>query len=256
MKTIYTTMLAAMVGGLFACSTTTNTDGGTTTGGSTTTTTTGGTTTGTTTGTSSGTTSGTTTGTTTGTTGGFPAVPALGAEIDRMGRPAVNTALTAPLDVLALPDGGAINGAAAKDLYNADQNPTDWVGNWAPPFAGNLAVYDALDAVCGNQPPGLPDAGQTATRYQTLAGVLADDELYVDTSVGSCSIYLGVELELLGALPAGTDCGGRTPLENTIDETYSLLAIGALSGVTNGITVDGDGVASLSAFPFLASPNP
>ena len=73
--------------------------------------------------------------------------------------------------------------------------------------------------------------------------------------MGGCQIYLGVELELLGALPPGTDCGGRTPLENTIDETYSLLVIGQVSGVTNGILVDGDGVASLTTFPFLANPN-
>jgi hypothetical protein len=85
--------------------------------------------------------------------------------------------------------------------------------------------------------------------------VLADDELYVDTGVGTCGQYLAVELETLGALPAGTDCGGRTPLENTIDTTYSLLATGMLSGVTNGIPMDGDGVASLTTFPFLADPN-
>ena len=47
---------------------------------------------------------------------------------------------------------------------------------------------------------------------------------------------------------------GRTPLENSIDVTYSLVAIGAFTGVTNGITSDADGTASLTVFPFLDRP--
>jgi len=273
MKTIQTTILAAMVGGLFACSSTSTTDGGTTSGGTTTggsstgsttgATSTGGTTTGgTTTGgtTTGGTTTGgaTTGGTTTGGTTGFPAVPTLGAEIDRMGRPAVNTALTAPFGFFPLPDGGSITEPAAKDLYNADGNPAGWVQNYTLAFAGNLAIYDSLDTVCGNQAaasPAYSDGGIPPTRYQLLGSVLASDQLWIDTAVGSCGQYLAVELEALGAIPPGTDCGGRTPLEDTIDTTYSLLAIGLPAGVTDGISMDGDGVASLTTFPFLANPN-
>jgi hypothetical protein len=81
-----------------------------------------------------------------------------------------------------------------------------------------------------------------------------DDELYLNTASGDCSIYLGVEANAVNAIP-NTDCGGRTPLENTIDETYSLLAIGAPSGVTNGITSDADSMPSLTEFPFLGAPN-
>jgi hypothetical protein len=181
-----------------------------------------------------------------------------------MGRPAVNTALTAPLGATTIPDGGMITANAAKDLYNSDFIPgaswaaqiTDWVTNWTGSFAQSLAVYDALDGVCGNQPPGLPDAGQTAGRYIELATVLTDDELYIDTTVTSCNIYLGVELEFLGALPGSTDCGGRTPLENTIDTTYSLLATGGNPPVTNGVTMKGgSNQAVLTTFPFLAMPN-
>jgi hypothetical protein len=274
MKTITTTIVAAMAGGFLACSSTSATDGGTTTtaSGTTSAVTTSGSTSGTSTGgvgtstggagttTGSSTAAGTSTGgvgTTTGssTTGGFPAVPTIGTEIDRMGRPAINTALTAPLGFGVLPDGGTIPAPAAKDLYNADNNPLDWPVNWLMAFASSLAVYDGLDGVCGNQPPGLPDAGQMPGRYDTLAGVLTDDQLYIDTTVTSCAIYLGVELEFLGALPAGTDCGGRTPLENVIDPTYSLLAAGTLSGVTNGVTVKAGAQADLMTFPFLATPN-
>jgi hypothetical protein len=194
-------------------------------------------------------------GTTTG--GGIPAVPTLGThEIDRMGRPAINTALTAPLNVFALPDGGTIAEPAAKDLYNQSSDPTMWTAQFQGAFAGSLAVYDGLDGTCGNQIlAALPDAGGTnLSTYGTLAAVLTDDEIYVDTTVSACNYYLGVELEAIKVLPAGTDCGGRTPLENTIDETYSALAIGALTGVTNGVTSKTGGTANTTTFPFLGAP--
>jgi hypothetical protein len=54
---------------------------------------------------------------------------------------------------------------------------------------------------------------------------------------------------------APTDCGGRTPLENTIDVTYSALVTGMASGVTNGITSSADGNANTTTFPFLGAPN-
>jgi hypothetical protein len=260
MKTITTTILAAMAGGLFACSSGGTGDGGTTTTGAATTgtttgaATTGGTTSAVTTGGTTGavTTGGTSAGTTGGTTG-FPTAPSLGAEIDRMGRPAINTALTAPFGSATFADGGVLAEPAAKDLYNADSNLGDWQMNWPVPFAHSLPVYDALDAICGNQAGAkLPDAGPTA--YGALAFALADDELYVDTSLATCQQYLAVELAFLGGI-ADFDCGGRTPLENTIDTTYSALAIGMPSGVTNGVTSDADHTASITVFPFLSTPN-
>jgi hypothetical protein len=50
-----------------------------------------------------------------------------------------------------------------------------------------------------------------------------------------------------------TDCGGRTPLEDVIDETYSLLAIGATSGVSDGVALDS--TVTTDTFPFLAAAN-
>ena len=87
-----------------------------------------------------------------------------------------------------------------------------------------------------------------------LANTLADDQLYVNSNGTTCQVYLAVEANAVG-LVTNNDCGGRTPLENVIDVTYSLLAAGSLTGVTNGITQDGDGTASLTNFPFLANPN-
>jgi hypothetical protein len=195
----------------------------------------------------------TTGGTTTG--GGIPAVPALGnTEVDRMGRGAVNTALTAPLGTFALFDGGELLQAQAKDYYNSVSDAGQWEGDFAPAFVGSLAVYDALDGVCGNQLAEGKQDGGPAGAYGTLAAVLTDDQLYVDTTVATCSIYLAVELEFVKAIPAGTDCGGRTPLENIIDETYSALAIGKVSGVTNGITSKLNGTAQDTTFPFLGAP--
>ncbi len=74
----------------------------------------------------------------------------------------------------------------------------------------------------------------------------------VCVAIKSCNQYLAVEANAIGI--ANTDCGGRTPLENTIDVTYSVVAVGALSGVTNGVTSDADGTASLTVFPFLDRP--
>ena len=172
-----------------------------------------------------------------------PAPPAIGTQIDRMGRAGVNTALTAPFAPAATHD-------SVQDQYNAASNPTQWAGLFSAPIQGNLAILDSLDQNCGNQ---LLAAAPGAGRYSRLAGVLVDDRLYVNTASGTCQSYLAVEKNALGVL--NSDCGGRTPLYDTIDTTYSVLALGTFSGVTDGISIDADGQASLTAFPFLSDPN-
>ena len=182
--------------------------------------------------------------------GGNPSPPTLGRQIDRMGRAGVNTALTDPFDTVL-----GMTSDQVKDAYNASTDPTTWASTWSAKIAVNLAILDGLDGVCGNQLL----AGGTATpgRYNALAGILADDELYVNTANGTCSIggYLAVEANAAGVAGTATDCGGRTPVQNSIDRTYSVLVAGALSGVTNGVTVDVDGNANATTFPFLGSPN-
>ena len=74
-----------------------------------------------------------------------PAPPALGPQIDRMGRAGVNTAVTDPFNLNSAAKG------ANQDGYNAAGVPTQWAGQYAAPFAANLAILDSLDTVCGNQ---------------------------------------------------------------------------------------------------------
>jgi hypothetical protein len=181
----------------------------------------------------------------------FPAAPTLGAtQIDRMGRPGINTAVTDPFDpTKATQD-------MNKEKYNADSNAAMWVTTWTGAFIKSLTVYDGLDTVCGNQAGysfGKMNPMTPVDAYGTLGAALADDELYVDTTQMTCALYLGVELKTLGAMvPA--DCGGRTPTENVIDETYSLLVAGAPAGITNGVTKDAD-TGPGATFPFLGAPN-
>jgi len=182
---------------------------------------------------------------------GNPPPPLLGAvQIDRMGRAGVNTALTNPFFRASVASEESRH-EAIQDAYNAASNPSQWVTLFAPEIAANLAILDSLDRVCGNQLLAGPQP--VPGRYNTLAAILADDQLYVNTASGTCNQYLAVEANAVGI--TNTDCGGRTPLENSIDVTYSVLAAGTLSGVTNGVTADNDGAASLTAFPFLDRPN-
>jgi hypothetical protein len=198
----------------------------------------------------------------------IPSAPMLGAAIDRMGRPAINTALNNTFN-----DDDAQK-SIAKDAYNTEGNQANWFTMevegklLTKEFAGNLAVIDALDGVCGNQLMALGDStgDAGAAEYAALPTVLVDDELYLDTSIGDCKPvttvgslalpnYLAVEARFLG-LPLAT-CGGRTPLDDVIDVTYTLLAAGA-SGTVVSDGIDADDAAtppSLSAFPFLNSPN-
>lgn len=173
----------------------------------------------------------------------------LGAQIDRMGRAGVNTAATAPFFRESIEEEKQAHDDVA-DAYNSASDPAEWP-TFADEIAGNIAILDSLDTVCGNQLLAGDDVAPG--RYAALAGVLADDQLYVNTASGSCQQYLAVEGNAVGI--TNTDCGGRTPLEDSIDVTYSVLAIGALTGVTDGVAKDADGTASITAFPYLDTPN-
>ena len=189
---------------------------------------------------------------------GPPPPPVLGPQIDRFGRPAVNTALNHAFD------SNATTAGAAKDTYNADRDAGGWVSAYSPEIQKNLGILDSLDTTdagggCGNQPFAANDAG--AARYATLGGVLADDRLWINTAATTCSKFLGVELIATGVIPAdgGVDggptneCGGRTLSYDVIQTEYSVF-----SGV--GLTGFGSGVSAVAAktsgttFPYLAPP--
>jgi hypothetical protein len=197
--------------------------------------------------------------------GGVPPVPQLGTQIDRLGRPAVNTALNHGFDP------NPATAGAAKDAYNADGSPGGWM-QYAPEFAKNLAVIDALDGTCGNQVlyNGMLGGGgpANAQSYLELASILADDELYVDTGDKVSDSgppahvnYLAIELEVAsGGALVHTTCGGRDPNNDVMATTYSALAIGQMGFnqetfaplLSDGATDHADLTAD---FPFLGQPH-
>lgn len=215
---------------------------------------------------------------------GFPAAPTLGAVIDRMGKPAVNTAINAVVD------SGAAK-TAKKDAYNhAALDPTMWASTVldaagtdpAYPitsaaqvlgprktvlgeFKKYLGIFDTLDQASGLPGTAVGPGGgcgngalynnPAGSFYTVLATVLADDELYIDTAKLTCNTYLSVEVDVIAG--AHSQCGGRTPSHDVIDSSYSLLASGAngFAGtaftplVTDGVVAHTD--VSTDNFPFL-----
>ena len=203
--------------------------------------------------------------------GNLPAAPTLGSQIDRMGRPAVNTALNGTFFDAAL------DAKAKKDAYNQADTASDWTTTEVAAgrtivqeFATNLAVLDILDKDhpsipnpdgCGNG--ALYQGPPSATSYAQLATVLTDDQLFVDSTKSSCGFYLSLEVEVAtaGAI-VHSFCGGRTPSHDVIDVSYSLLAAG-LGGFVPGTFAPriGDDVVAHTdidetTFPFLGAPHP
>ena len=198
-----------------------------------------------------------------GTDSGLPPPPVLKTQLDRIGRPAINTALNHVFDQ---PDAGTAG--PAKDSYNANATPSNWTTSYTGQFVGNLAVYDSLDSFvdggagsgCGNQ--AAYNKITTPSPYAALAGLTADDQLYLNTASTTCKQYLGVELNAVAILP-NSDCGGRTLSEDVIDTTYGAVAgTDTLSVNDAGVLVSAatDGIGPVAAktngttFPYLATP--
>lgn len=172
---------------------------------------------------------------------GDPKPPTLGTQVDRMGRPAISTATVATFESDPVVKG------AAKDAYNA-AGPATW-SSFAAGMAGNLAVLDAIDEDCGNQ------LLYTSAGGYGLAPVLADDRLWVN-SVGigapDGQAYLAVEANAVGVLTNDLS-GGRTLTMDIAATSYSVLALGAISGADDGVAADSV-TQSNTAFPFVAAP--
>ncbi|MFO0588019.1 MAG: DUF4331 family protein [Polyangiaceae bacterium] len=172
----------------------------------------------------------------------MPKPPTLGAQIDRMGRPAINTALDHTFDT------DATAKDTAKDAWNANSDASTWA-TYVPEVEKNLAILDSLDTVCGNQL--LADKNKNdASRYAGLAGVLADDRLFVNTAGSACTQYLAVEGNAIGL--ANNDCGGRRLSYDVIETSYSALAAGMLTGIDDKIAISD--AAKGETFPYLAAP--
>src|SRR5437762_6477365 len=90
----------------------------------------------------------------------LPKPPKLGAQIDRMGRPAISTAL------IALRDAAGAARTAQKDAYNHASDPATWKSTTvktgttiARELAANLAVFDAFDKGLAGAAGALPGCG-------------------------------------------------------------------------------------------------
>jgi hypothetical protein len=142
-------------------------------------------------------------------------------QIDRMGRPAINTAL---IDLLA--------STGLKDAYNRASNPAGWASDFQSEIESNLTALDTLDGITGNSV--LPPAA--------LAPVLVDDRLQINTSIASCDAYLALELGV------GGNCGGRTLARDVMDDTLGAV-VGP--GVSDNV---GNDSTFLADFPFIGSP--
>jgi hypothetical protein len=216
----------------------------------------------------------------------IPPKPGLGDQIDRMGRPAINTALKGAFLIFdANGDIAPSNDAsrfALQDGYNEDDVPADWVDNSRNIFALNLAVIDSVEAFAGGTSPtnaqacgttpgcpikdgsNPPDGDETdPTCYGTFATVAGNDLLFVNTAGEDCSAadptagltdpltgYLAVEFAALGL--ANTGCGGRRPIDDVIDVTYGVLATGSPVGFSDNI--DEEPGTHPEIFPFLDTP--
>jgi hypothetical protein len=210
----------------------------------------------------------------------IPSPPTPGAQIDRMGRPAINTALNHTFDAAC-----TAATCPAKDTYNQDSAAGSWTTTYLTEFTGNLPFFDFLDtgltctagncsvqtvatSGCGNQllyngnvaggsaAATCPGAGCS---YNTFATVAADDQLYVDTSKGTCSLYLAVELGAVAPALAIADCGGRTLTEDVIDVTYTAVSTGlsGFSATFDPAVKDGAGPHTdvTTTFPYLGPPH-
>ena len=142
-------------------------------------------------------------------------------QIDRMGRPGINTAL---IDLLA--------STGKKDAYNRAANPATWASQFQQEMANNLAALDTLDG-----------AANALLPANVLATVLVDDRLRVNAAEPFCDAYLAVELGVPG------QCGGRTLPRDVIDDTLGAV-VGP--GVSDFV---GNDSTFLADFPFLGPPN-
>jgi len=166
-------------------------------------------------------------------------------QIDRAGRPLTGNAL---LGTIASEE----ESDRLKEQYNAATPAT--ASQFIPEIEKGLALYDGFDGKCGNE--FLAKAGApSSNRYRTLAALLADDRLWVNSAATVCTQLFAVELaNLAGHRELRNDCGGRTPNYSAVNTYRSLLVGGQSTGVDDGVNHD-DHEHSTTQFPFLAAPD-
>ncbi len=181
-------------------------------------------------------------------------VPLATGQIDRMGRPAITTMLISP---------------ANKQPYN--KSPT-WgaVPTFvSAEFDGHLKYLDNLANPTDAGPDWPPNGGAHPLTRQFQPDVLIVDP---NTECPDRGSYLDLELYLTGLyeglLPDGgspkyTTCGGRTPNDDVIDHSLSLLVVkdlrysATLGGAADPVRdcVDAPTKPASSTWPYLQDPN-
>lgn len=175
-----------------------------------------------------------------------PAAPTLGAQIDRKGRPAIDTALN---DTLGKSEADK---NTAHDAWNGEADTSKWSG-FAGAVSTSLGFLDSLDTVCGNQAASCDPMTPVAGCYATLGTVLANDVLVLNAAGTTPAGYLGAELEFIGMAASNAAKGGRTLSDDVIDTTYGVVA-GVMSlSFPDG--VDAPDKAPSADWPFLADAN-
>ena len=167
-------------------------------------------------------------------------------QVDRAGHPLVSVLLVPP---------------SLQDQYNA-------LSSFAPNvpralqegLASRLASFDTLRLGDGGPDPidWTVDGGASP-----LLNLYLSDVLLVDTALsctgpdgGFASGYLAIEREIHLSGPTHSTCGGRTPNENVVDQTLTLLVTAGRDGgpaITQGVS--GPSKWSTTSFPYLAEPN-
>src|SRR5882757_3705574 len=163
-------------------------------------------------------------------------------QIDREGRPLTGNALLGLFASDEVSD-------ALKEEYNAATPQT--AAQFIPEIQKALGKYDAFDGHCGNALLARNDE-----QYRTMATLLADDRLWINSASGVCTQLFAVELSMLaGYEDLLDDCGGRTPNYDSVNVYRSLLVDGTFASVDDGVHRD-DHVHSTTQFPYLAAPTP
>lgn len=151
-------------------------------------------------------------------------------QIDRMGRPAINTVFI-PNNPFP-PDRVADGKPSKKTTFNHGQPSTD-VANWTGEVVDTLQTTFSLNDA-GGALGGTDDPADDPGKINALAGILLPDILTVDVSN-----------------PAGF-LNGRKPADDVIDAELGLIT----EGFVTTDCVGSNDVAFPGTFPYLAAPHP
>ena len=148
-------------------------------------------------------------------------------QVDRIGRPAINTVVNSSGPVVGAP-------AGAKDAYNAGL-PRNDVADFTAAVVDALLAYSALD----------PDGPYSVAEAETVAGLLLPDVLTYDTST-----------------VAAGPLNGRQLADDVIDVELAIITGGDVLNVFprdefGGVNTDGVGPHTdyLMVFPYLGVPH-